>query len=122
MNAIIEASLIGLSGVNETPLISMKWLEDLERYNRTGIQPAWRSKNALVPKGYRLDLEFVCFTNAKNLADLTGYRYVEGLARRQGDESTDAWGEHAWCVAPSGKIVDPYFEWMFPGEAIEYRA
>lgn len=75
----------------------------------------------MVPADYRLDLEYVCFTNAQNLADLTGYTYVEGKARFQGDTTTNAWGHHAWCVTADGVVVDPYFEWMFPNQAIEYQ-
>lgn len=95
---------------------------DRDRYDRDGIQPKWRSRNPLVPAGYRLDLEYVCFTNAENLSMVTGYTYVEGEARLRGDEGKDAWGDHAWCVTAEGVVVDPYFEWMFPGKVIEYRA
>ena len=100
----------------------MGWLEDLHHFDETGEQPAWRSKNPHVPKSYRLDLEFVCFTNAENLSRLNRkLRYVEGLCRKRGDRSKNAWGEHAWCET-AGEVVDPYFEWKFPGEDLEYRA
>ncbi len=97
------------------------WLKDQKRYDETGEQPSWQSTNPLVPSSYRLDLEYVCFTNAWNLHLLTGYNYVEGKCRLKGDKSKDAWGNHAWCVAPSGQVVDPYFEWKFPGQQLEYK-
>jgi len=99
------------------------WRDDKNRFDETGEQPKWTSKNPHVPAIYRLDLEFVCFTNAQNLADMnTRLTYVEGLCRLKGDCSKDAWGEHAWCVTPNGEVVDPYFEWKFPGESLEYHA
>lgn len=99
----------------------MTWIEDHERFELTGEQPSWTSANPLVPETYRLDLDFVCFTNAENLADLTGYEYVEGRARLVGGESETAWGDHAWCVTADGVVVDPYFEWKFPEKVIEYE-
>jgi hypothetical protein len=100
----------------------MSWLEDQNHFDETGEQPKWRSKNRHVPKQYRLDLEFNCFTNSENLAKLNPkLTYVEGEARLKGDKSKNAWGEHAWCVTKKGAVVDPYFEWKFPNQTIEYR-
>jgi hypothetical protein len=103
--------------------MSSNWIDDQRHFEETGEQPDWRSENPLVPAAYRLDLEFVCFTNAENLAALAPHlSYVEGLARLLDDESSNAWGEHAWCQTEAGEVVDPYFEWKFPGQGIEYRA
>jgi hypothetical protein len=97
------------------------WIKDQLHFDETG-EFDWQSKNPHVPKNYRLDLEFVCFTNAENLSRMNrNFKYVEGLARFKGDKSKNAWGEHAWCVTKQGVIVDPYFEWKFPGKKIEYR-
>jgi hypothetical protein len=103
--------------------VQMSWLEDQNHFDETGEQPDWKSRNRHVPKSYRLDLEFNCFTNAENLSELSSrLRYVEGEARLKGDRSKDAWGDHAWCVVEvTGEAVDPYFEWKFPGKVIEYR-
>lgn len=82
---------------------------------------AFRSSNPHVPRSYRLDPEFNCLTNSENLARSNRkLRYVEGWAR-MGDEAE---GAHAWCTAPDGSIVDPYFEWRFGDaqKAITYRA
>lgn len=100
----------------------MSWIEDQKRWDENGIAPKFWSKNSNVPKSYRLDLDFVCFTNAENLANVNlKLRYVEGEARIKGDKSRRAWGHHAWCVTSNGTIVDPYFEWKFPNKIIEYH-
>lgn len=99
----------------------MSWQEDQDRFDETGKQPTWRSKNPLVPANYRLNLEFVCFTNAEKLARITKLRCVTGLCRQKGDTSETAWGEHCWCITKTGEIVDPYFEWKFPGATLEYK-
>src|ERR1035441_5392943 len=39
-------------------------------------------------------------------------RYQEGWTRlAAGDE----WGAHAWAETSATKVVDPYFQWRFPG-------
>jgi hypothetical protein len=93
---------------------------DQQRFDDTGKQPAFRSKNPHVPKEYRLDLAFNCFTNAKNLAKMNPKLiYREGYCREKGKKGE--WGNHAWCETAQGEIVDPYFEWKFPGEKLIYR-
>lgn len=99
----------------------MSWEKDQERFDETGKQPAWRSKNPLVPNTYRLNLEYVCFTNAERLARKAKLRVVIGLCRMKGDQSNNAWGEHCWCISSKGEIVDVYFEWKFPGMTLEYK-
>lgn len=72
-----------------------------------------------IPKGFKIDDEFNCLTNAENLADANPkLRFTVGRARSIGEKK---WGDHAWCVAPDGSIVDPYFDKMFPQEKIEYK-
>jgi hypothetical protein len=97
--------------------------EQQEHYDATGEQPNWRSANPLVPSSFRIDAEYNCFTNAENLAQLSRgqLRYTEGKARLVlgADRS---WGDHAWTThTETGEVVDPYFEWRFPGRKIEYR-
>lgn len=97
------------------------WINDQKLFDETGQQPEFRSKNPHVPASYRLDLEFVCFTNAENLARSNPeLEYVEGRARLVSGKRKGDWGHHAWCETKNGEVVDPYFEWKFPGRKIEY--
>lgn len=73
-----------------------------------------------VPNDYSIDDEFNCLTNAENLADKNSLlKFVVGFARFP----LKQWGEHAWCEAPDGTIVDPYFFEKFGDRAslIEYK-
>jgi len=95
--------------------------DDQERFDETGEQPNWQSKNPHVPKSYRLDLEYNCYTNNENAAKLNpNLIVVYGWCRLKGDTSKDAWGNHCWCKTKTGEIVDPYFEWKFPGQKLIY--
>ena len=88
--------------------------------NNPARPPVAESKD-WVPKDYKLDDEFGCLTNAENLAKVNPeLRYVEGWTRIRG---TKKWGAHAWCVAPDGTIVDPYFKCRFSDDwqNVEYR-
>ena len=63
-----------------------------------------------------------CYSNADRLARSNKLlRMVEGITRI---DKKDKWGEHAWCITPSGSVIDPYFRHRFPKEwhYIEYRA
>lgn len=96
-------------------------IEDQERWDETGEAPDWRSADPNVPPDYSLDLEFNCYTNTENLVEANPQlRYAEGKARLTSGPDR-SWGDHAWAVTKDGKIVDPYFEWRFPGVKIEYR-
>lgn len=74
-----------------------------------------------VPDEFRLDpYEHNCLGHADQLAELNpALTYVEGWARKSNRFAE--WGAHAWCETADGEVVDPYFEWKFPGESITYH-
>lgn len=74
-----------------------------------------------IPRNYQIDLERNCIGNAENLANMNKVLcFVVGFAKGLRDKK---WGDHAWCVAPDGSIIDPYFQDIFPDiwDKVEYR-
>lgn len=92
-----------------------EWDED-EEYER---MLAWRSQNPRVHSDFRLDPESHCLGNTEALCDLDPtLTYQEGQVR---DESSPTgWSDHAWATTPEGEIVDPYFEYRWPGKEWHY--
>jgi len=82
------------------------------------IVSCWRSTDTRVPTYFSIDPEFNCLSNTENLILLSPeLRYQEGWTRTSQD---DKWGAHAWAETTNGEIVDPYFQWAFPGSEIQY--
>lgn len=77
--------------------------------------------SSYVPAGYEMDpWEHNCLGHAEQLADADDTLiYCEGYTRKAG--ATGQWGSHAWCETADGVIVDPYAEWAWPGETLDYR-
>jgi len=79
-----------------------------------------RTQKKWIPKNFLIDEEFGCLTHAERLeSEVTRLTFQVGRTRFPGDK----WGDHAWCVTPSGSIIDPFFQWMFPDtwHLIEYQ-
>jgi hypothetical protein len=97
----------------------VRGVDDLDEYEaELASAAAFASVSPHVPDSFAIDPEFACLTHAEQLADLNpALIYREGWTRLH---DSDAWGCHAWCETATGEIVDPYFEWRWPGAAVQY--